>query len=129
MSTPTATTRRPASAALPPSAQDAVRVADVLLTAGRYAQKMIDEHPELSLRAAVHHAVTAEYADGGPLRDPSLALDALADYLAPGWQTNPYWAGPGEVVDRWQKQARRPLDVPGVLGLAAVHTASIGGAP
>ncbi|HZU57062.1 MAG TPA: hypothetical protein VFA06_14415 [Actinocrinis sp.] len=124
MSTPTATTRLPASAALPPAA-DAVRVADVLLTAGRYAQKMIDEHPELSLRAAVHHAVNA---DGGPLRDPSSALDALADYLAPGWRANPYWTGPGEVVDRWQKQARRPLDVPGVLGLAAVHTAS-GGAP
>ena len=127
MSTPTATTRRPASAALPPAA-DAVRVADVLLAAGRYAQKMVDEYPELSLRAAVHHAVNAEYADGGPLRDPSVALDVLADYLVPGWRANPYWAGPGEVVDRWQKRADRPLDVPGVLGLAAVHTAG-GGAP
>ncbi len=128
MSTPTATTRRPASAALPPAAEDAVRVANALLAAGRHAQQMIDEYPELSLRAAVHHAVNAEYADGGPLRDPGLALDALADYLAPGWQTNPYWAGPGEVVDRWQKLAARPLDVPGVLGLAVVHAAG-GGAP
>ena len=78
MSTPTATTRRLASAALPPNVQDAGYVADVLLAAGRYAQKMIDEYPELGLRAAVHHAVNAEYADGVPLRDPGLALDALA---------------------------------------------------
>ncbi len=126
MSTHTATTRRPASAALPTAAEDAVRVADVLLAAGRYAQQMIDEYPELSLRAAVHHTVDAEYADGGPLRDPSLVLDSLADYLVPDWSANAYLAGPGEVVDRWQKQAARPLDVPGVLGLAAVHTAGGG---
>lgn len=98
---------------------------DILLLAGRHAQQVRDDgYPELSLRAAVNHAA------GHPVRDPRPALGALADYLAPGWRSNAYWVGgPGEVVDAWQKRAARPLDVAGVLGLAAVHTSTAGGAP
>ena len=92
------------------AAQDIASVADALLNAGRYADTASAEFPELSLRAAVNTA-------GG--EHTTAALDALADYLTPGWRKNDTWAGPGQVVDAWQRRAPRPLNPAAVLGAAA----------
>ena len=104
------------SPARPPdttAAQGVASVADALLNAAHYAETAGAEFPELSLRAAVNAAGGAHTA---------AALDALADYLTPGWHENDAWAGPGQVVDAWQKQADRPLIPAAVLAAVALHT-------
>ena len=102
---------RPPDAA---TAQDVASVADALLNAAHYAETAGAEFPELSLRAAVNAA-------GG--EHTAAALDALADYLTPGWRKNDAWAGPGQVVDAWQRRAPRPLNPAAVLGAAAHEVA------
>jgi hypothetical protein len=104
----------PARAPDTTAAQDVATVADALLNAGRYADTASAEFPELSLRAAVNTASGTHTAT---------ALDALADYLTPGWRENGAWAGPGQVVDAWQRRAPRPLNPAAVLSAAAHEVA------
>jgi hypothetical protein len=91
-----------------------VSIADILLAAGRNAQELRDQdYAALTLRELVDLAAHRVL----DLHDP--ILTTLADYVEPTWRE--IHSSPGRAVDAWYAAAPRQVDLPSVLGQAAVH--------